>query len=126
MILKCRKKMLADLDYLESRTTEKNTNSIIWKSLWSLQRGTHSCTYGMGWVRQYDWQRIYDLCKSLLFFWWKKYIERPGSGKNRICVSKYRFLGFLSQPSQGEGPKQKRFIDYQKITDYTITINGIQ
>jgi UDPglucose 6-dehydrogenase len=24
MILKCRKKMLADLDYLESRTTEKN------------------------------------------------------------------------------------------------------
>jgi UDPglucose 6-dehydrogenase len=29
MILKCRKKMLADLDYLESRTTEKNTNSII-------------------------------------------------------------------------------------------------
>jgi UDPglucose 6-dehydrogenase len=28
MILKCQKKMLADLDYLESRTTEKNTNSM--------------------------------------------------------------------------------------------------
>jgi UDPglucose 6-dehydrogenase len=28
MILKCRERKLADLDYLESRTTEKNTNSM--------------------------------------------------------------------------------------------------
>jgi UDPglucose 6-dehydrogenase len=50
MILKCREKMLADLDYLESRTTEKNTNSMqsFENPYEACKEAHHSCTYGMG------------------------------------------------------------------------------
>jgi UDPglucose 6-dehydrogenase len=40
--------MLADLDYLESRTTEKNTNSMLSFENPYEAKARHSCTYGMG------------------------------------------------------------------------------
>jgi UDPglucose 6-dehydrogenase len=42
--------MLADLDYLESRTTEKNTNSMLSfeNPYEACKEAHHSCTYGMG------------------------------------------------------------------------------
>jgi UDPglucose 6-dehydrogenase len=52
--------MLADLDYLESRTTEKNTNSML-----SFENPYEACKGGTiavltEWDEfvQYDWQRI--------------------------------------------------------------------
>jgi hypothetical protein len=106
--------MLADLDYLESRTTEKNTNSmVIWKSLWSLQRA-HAIAVLTEWDEFVSMiGSAYDSMQKPAFVLMEEIYWTVQLWKNRICVSKYRFLG--SQPIlyKGEGPKQKKgFIDY--------------
>jgi hypothetical protein len=90
--------MLADLDYLESRTTEKNTNSMqSFENPYEACKEAHAiATCEWDEFVQYDWHAYMILCKSLLFFDGRN-ILNGRLWKNRICVSKYRFLG--SQPS---------------------------
>jgi UDPglucose 6-dehydrogenase len=64
-----RKKMLADLDYLESRTTEKNTNSMLsFENPYEACKEAHIAVL-TEWDEfvQYDWQRIYDSMQKPAF-----------------------------------------------------------
>jgi hypothetical protein len=65
------------------------------------------------------------LCKSLLlFFDGRNILNGPALEKSDLCIN--RFLGSQSSTKE-RGPEKKGFYRlYQKITDYTITINGIQ
>jgi UDPglucose 6-dehydrogenase len=49
-----------DLDYLESRTTEKNTNSMSFENPYEACKEAHAIAVLTEWDEfvQYDWQRI--------------------------------------------------------------------
>jgi UDPglucose 6-dehydrogenase len=55
-----RKKMLADLDYLESRTTEKNTIACSFENPYEACKEAHAIAVLTEWDEfvQYDWQHI--------------------------------------------------------------------
>jgi UDPglucose 6-dehydrogenase len=58
-----RKKVLADMDYLESRTSEKNANAISsFDSPYDACKNAHAIAVLTEWDEfvQYDWQKIYD------------------------------------------------------------------
>jgi hypothetical protein len=75
---------------------------------------------------QYDWQRIYDSMQKPALFFDGRNILNGQLWKNRICVSKYRFLGSHPVLYKGEGPKQKKgFIDYIRKLRTTITITNV-
>jgi UDPglucose 6-dehydrogenase len=62
--------MLADLDYLESRTTEKNTNSMLsFENPYEACKKEHAIAVLTEWDEfvQYDWQRIYDSMQKPAF-----------------------------------------------------------
>jgi hypothetical protein len=90
-----------------------------------LQRGARQhCTSFEEWDEfVHDWQRIYDSMQKPAFVFDGRNILNGLPGKNRICVSKYRFLGSQPSPLQREGAEAKKSsFSHQKITDYTISL----
>jgi UDPglucose 6-dehydrogenase len=62
--------MLADLDYLESRTTEKNTNSMLsFENPYEACKEAHAIAVLTEWDEfiQYDWQHVYDSMQACFF-----------------------------------------------------------
>jgi UDPglucose 6-dehydrogenase len=86
-----RKKMLADLDYLESRTTEKNANSMLsFENPYEACKEAHAIAVLTEWDEfiQYDWQRIYDSMQKPAFVF---------DGRNVLNGPALRKIGFVYQ-----------------------------
>jgi UDPglucose 6-dehydrogenase len=86
-----RKKMLADLDYLESRTTEKNTNSMqSFENPYEACNEAHAIAVLTEWDEfvQYDWQRIYDSMQKPAFVF---------DGRNILNGPALEKIGFVYQ-----------------------------
>jgi UDPglucose 6-dehydrogenase len=86
-----RKKMLADLDYLESRTTEKNTNSMqSFENPYEACKEAHAIAVLTEWDEfvQYDWQRIYDSMQKPAFVF---------DGRNILNGPALEKIGFVYQ-----------------------------
>jgi UDPglucose 6-dehydrogenase len=65
-----RKKILADLDYLETRTAEKNRDCILsFEDPYAACKDSHAIAILTEWdeFAQYDWQRIYDSMQKPAF-----------------------------------------------------------
>jgi UDPglucose 6-dehydrogenase len=65
-----RKKILADLDYLETRTAEKNKDCILsFEDPYAACKDSHAIAILTEWdeFAQYDWQRIYDSMQKPAF-----------------------------------------------------------
>jgi UDPglucose 6-dehydrogenase len=80
--------MLADLDYLESRTTEKNTNSMqSFENPYEACKEAHAIAVLTEWDEfvQYDWQHYMILCKSLLFDG-RNILNGPALEKSDLCI----------------------------------------
>jgi UDPglucose 6-dehydrogenase len=85
------KKIIADLDYLETRSTEHNTNSI--KSNtdpYQTCKDAHAIAILTEWdeFRAYDWQKIYDNMQKPAFIF---------DGRNILDESKMKRIGFVYQ-----------------------------
>jgi UDPglucose 6-dehydrogenase len=86
-----RKKILADLDYLESRTTEKNANSMLsFENPYEACKEAHAIAVLTEWDEfvQYDWQRIYDSMQKPAFVF---------DGRNVLNGPALRKIGFVYQ-----------------------------
>ncbi|CAM2922075.1 UDP-glucose 6-dehydrogenase [Flavobacterium frigoris] len=86
-----RKKILADLDYLETRTAEKNANSILsFEDPYETCEGAHAIAVLTEWDEfvQYDWQRIYDSMQKPAFVF---------DGRNILNGSALKEIGFVYQ-----------------------------
>jgi UDPglucose 6-dehydrogenase len=86
-----RKKMLADLDYLESRTTEKNANSMLSsENPYEACKEAHAIAVMTEWDEfvQYDWQRIYDAMQKPAFVF---------DGRNVLNGPALEKIGFVYQ-----------------------------
>jgi UDPglucose 6-dehydrogenase len=86
-----RKKMLADLDYLESRTTEKNANSMLsFENPYEACKEAHAIAVLTEWDEfvQYDWQRIYDSMQKPAFVF---------DGRNVLNGPALEKIGFVYQ-----------------------------
>lgn len=86
-----RKKMLADLDYLESRTTEKNANSMLLsENPYEACKEAHAIAVMTEWDEfvQYDWQRIYDSMQKPAFVF---------DGRNVLNGPALEKIGFVYQ-----------------------------
>lgn len=85
------KKIIADLDYLETRSTEHNTNSI--KSNtdpYQTCKDAHAIAILTEWdeFTDYDWQKIYDNMQKPAFIF---------DGRNILDKSKMKRIGFVYQ-----------------------------
>ncbi len=85
------KKIIADLDYLETRSTEHNTNSI--KSNtdpYQTCKDAHAIAILTEWdeFTAYDWQKIYDNMQKPAFIF---------DGRNILDESKMKRIGFVYQ-----------------------------
>jgi UDPglucose 6-dehydrogenase len=83
--------MLADLDYLESRTTEKNTNSMLsFENPYEACKEAHAIAVLTEWDEfvQYDWQRIYDSMQKPAFCF---------DGRNILNGPALEKIGFVYQ-----------------------------
>jgi UDPglucose 6-dehydrogenase len=86
-----RKKMLADLDYLESRTTEKNASSMLSsENPYEACKEAHAIAVMTEWDEfvQYDWQRIYDSMQKPAFVF---------DGRNVLNGPALEKIGFVYQ-----------------------------
>lgn len=86
-----RKKMLADLDYLETRTTEKNASSLSsFEDPYAACNEAHAIAVLTEWdeFTQYDWQRIYDSMQKPAFVF---------DGRNVLNGPALEKIGFVYQ-----------------------------
>ncbi|PKB17418.1 UDP-glucose 6-dehydrogenase [Flavobacterium sp. 5] len=86
-----RKKVLADLDYLETRTSEENVNSIItFEDPYKSCEKAHAIAVLTEWDEfvEYDWQRIYDSMQKPAFIF---------DGRNILDKFKLEKIGFVYQ-----------------------------
>ena len=76
-----RNKVLADLDYLETRTTVQNANSIMsFENPYEACKNAHAIAVLTEWDEfvQYDWQKIYDsMQKPAFVFDGRNILNRP-------------------------------------------------
>jgi UDPglucose 6-dehydrogenase len=86
-----RKKVLADLDYLESRTAEKNTNAISsFDSPYEACKNAHAIAVLTEWdeFAHYDWQQLYDGMQKPAFVF---------DGRNILDGEALKAIGFVYQ-----------------------------
>jgi UDPglucose 6-dehydrogenase len=86
-----RKKILADLDYLETRTSENNANSIIsFEDPYEACKNAHAIAILTEWDEfvHYDWQKIYDAMQKPAFVF---------DGRNILNESELKVIGFVYQ-----------------------------
>ena len=86
-----RKKILADLDYLETRTSENNANSIIsFEDPYEACKNAHAIAVLTEWDEfvHYDWQKIYDAMQKPAFVF---------DGRNILNESELKAIGFVYQ-----------------------------
>ena len=86
-----RKKILADLDYLETRTSENNANSIIsFEDPYEACKNAHAIAILTEWDEfvHYDWQKIYDAMQKPAFVF---------DGRNILNESELKAIGFVYQ-----------------------------
>ena len=85
------KKILADLDYLETRTSENNANSIIsFENPYEACKNAHAIAILTEWDEfvHYDWQKIYDAMQKPAFVF---------DGRNILNKSELKAIGFVYQ-----------------------------
>jgi UDPglucose 6-dehydrogenase len=85
------KKVLADLDYLETRTSERNSNGIVsFGDPYETCENAHAIAVLTEWdeFAAYDWQKIYDLMQKPAFVF---------DGRNILDESKMKSIGFVYQ-----------------------------
>ena len=81
----------ADLDYLETRSAEKNKKSVtVYKDAYEACEGAHAIAILTEWDEfiHYDWQRIYDSMQKPAFIF---------DGRNLLNEGKMRDIGFVYQ-----------------------------
>ena len=86
-----RKKILGDLDYLETRTSENNANSIIsFEDPYEACKNAHAIAVLTEWdeFAHYDWQKIYDAMQKPAFVF---------DGRNILNESELKSIGFVYQ-----------------------------
>jgi UDPglucose 6-dehydrogenase len=86
-----RKKILADLDYLETRASEHNAASVAsFEDAYEACRNAHAVAVLTEWdeFAQYDWQKIYDSMQKPAFVF---------DGRNILDGSKLKEIGFVYQ-----------------------------
>jgi UDPglucose 6-dehydrogenase len=86
-----RKKILGDLDYLETRTSENNANSIIsFEDPYEACKNAHAIAVLTEWDEfvHYDWQKIYDAMQKPAFVF---------DGRNILNESELKSIGFVYQ-----------------------------
>ena len=86
-----RKKILGDLDYLETRTSENNANSIIsFEDPYEACKNAHAIAVLTEWDEfvHYDWQKIYDAMQKPAFVF---------DGRNILNESELKAIGFIYQ-----------------------------
>jgi UDPglucose 6-dehydrogenase len=86
-----RKKILDDLDYLETRTSENNSNSIIsFEDPYEACKNAHAIAILTEWDEfvHYDWQKIYDAMQKPAFVF---------DGRNILNESELKSIGFVYQ-----------------------------
>ena len=86
-----RKKILGDLDYLETRTSENNANSIIsFEDPYEACKNAHAIAVLTEWDEfvHYDWQKIYDVMQKPAFVF---------DGRNILNESELKAIGFVYQ-----------------------------
>jgi len=86
-----RKKVLADLDYLGTRTAEDNANSILsFDNAYETFEGAHAIAVLTEWDEfvDYDWQKIYDSMQKPAFIF---------DGRNILNGSELEKIGFKYQ-----------------------------
>jgi UDPglucose 6-dehydrogenase len=85
------KKILADLDYLEMRTPEKNAISAVsYESPYEACKNAHAVAILTEWdeFRHYDWQKIYDSMQKPAFVF---------DGRNLLNGKELQAIGFVYQ-----------------------------
>ena len=85
------KKVLADLDYLETRTSEENRNGIAsWEDPYEACSKAHAIAVLTEWdeFTHFDWQKIYEGMKKPAFVF---------DGRNILDKSKLEAIGFVYQ-----------------------------
>jgi UDPglucose 6-dehydrogenase len=85
------KKILADLDYLESRLSEVNKQQItVSTDPYATCKGAHAIAILTEWdeFKQYDWQKIYDEMQKPAFIF---------DGRNLLNGDQLRAIGFVYQ-----------------------------
>lgn len=85
------KKILADLDYLESRPSEVNKQQItVSTDPYATCKGAHAIAILTEWdeFKQYDWQKIYDEMQKPAFIF---------DGRNLLNGDQLRAIGFVYQ-----------------------------
>ena len=86
-----RKKILGDLDYLETRTSEENANSIIsFEDPYEACKNAHAIAVLTEWDEfvNYDWQKVYDAMQKPAFVF---------DGRNILNESELKAIGFVYQ-----------------------------
>ena len=85
------KKVLADLDYLETRTSETNASNInSFTDPYDTCKDAHAIAVLTEWdeFKDYDWKKIYDLMQKPAFIF---------DGRNILNESKMKEIGFVYQ-----------------------------
>lgn len=85
------RKVLADLDYLDTRTTEKNANGITsFDSAYEACAGAHAIAVLTEWDEfiGFDWQKIYDSMQKPAFVF---------DGRNLLNAAELKAIGFVYQ-----------------------------
>ena len=85
------KKIVADLDYLQTRTSEENANTIVsFTNPYEACKNAHAIAILTEWdeFKEYDWQKIYDTMQKPAFIF---------DGRNILNESKMKEIGFVYQ-----------------------------
>ncbi len=83
------KKVLADLDYLETRTSEKNQDGVTsFDNPYEACKNAHAIAVLTEWdeFRQYDWKKIYDGMQKPAFVF---------DGRNILDAAELEAIGFV-------------------------------
>jgi UDPglucose 6-dehydrogenase len=84
-----RNKMLGDLDYLQTRSSEENSNSLaIFDNAYEACKGSHAIAVLTEWDEfiTYDWQKIYDSMHKPAFLF---------DGRNILNAKEVEAIGFI-------------------------------
>ena len=84
-----RNKMLSDLDYLENRSVEENSNALaIFDDAYEACKGAHAIAILTEWDEfiNYDWQKIYDAMHKPAFLF---------DGRNILNAKELQSIGFI-------------------------------
>ena len=85
------KKIVADLNYLETRSSENNANNIVsFTNPYEACKNAHAIAILTEWdeFKEYDWQKIYDTMQKPAFIF---------DGRNILNESKMKEIGFVYQ-----------------------------